>query len=63
MARGATWGPWPPPHAHGSAQQQCPIAQAGPGKGPGQPMTPNAVARQRSDSHFSDGADEFLATC
>ena len=40
MARGATWGPWPPPHAHGLAQQQCPSAQAGPSKGLGQPMTP-----------------------
>ena len=40
MARGATWGPWPPPHAHGPAQQQCPSAQAGPSKGLGQPMTP-----------------------
>ena len=42
MARGATWGPWPPPHAHGSAQQQCLSAQAGPSKGLGQPMTPKA---------------------
>ena len=40
MARGVTWGPWPPPHAHGPAQQQCPSAQAGPSKGLGQPMTP-----------------------
>ena len=43
MARDATWGPWPPPHAHGSAQQQCPSAQAGLSKGLGQPMTPGGL--------------------
>ena len=46
MARGGTWGPWPPAHAHGSAQQQCPSAQAGPSKGLGQPMTPSTHAIQ-----------------
>ena len=40
MARGATWGTWPPPHAHGPAQQWWPCAQAGPSKGLGQPMKP-----------------------
>ena len=44
MARGGTWGPWPPPHAHGFAQQQCPNAQAGPSKGLGQPMTPSVIS-------------------